>query len=447
MTPKLTEQEQAKWTEDGWTPQAAAISDPQTLAASLGIKIGRALTLIAEYKAQAHNGEVAGGDVVERALAGDVKAQREVNRTANGYSWVALRNGKPDLSESRKLVKELSERPARRSRFHGLLVIDISELSKAAEKLPREPLSQHILDDYDNKMIDGDTGADWAPLWPERGNSRVLWLIHGRHLLPGWAMTDPVRVIRELSEKTVPTHWERLEVAWNRASAVERAQAEEALFSEPEAVHAEPTLGKQPPHTVANQGGGPLIFFLGHTRDRKHVEDLLTHCCALPARLAASLQVPPGTNSLRWIADHMNVAELVVVVLSADALADGDFTDLANMAINAGKRVIPYIARPCLYPPQFARLTPAGGVPGNAYRAAADLRGLLGSETVNPKARKLRDRLENMQDSELDAFCLDNYRDVLRQFSNGMTKTAKVSLLLSYKDRGDVERVLNTTRW
>lgn len=225
----FTEDEQKKWNEGGWTKEGAAHMNARDLADALGIQLGRAATIIAWCKTPA-----ASEDKLEAALAGDKNEQRLITRKANGFPWLALRNGKPDLTETRLLIEEQSRRPAQRSTFHGLIIISVDDLAMASDKLPRCPLTQHVLDDFTGKLLDGNTGADWAPVWPERGNGRALWLVCARlknqALFPGYAMTDPQRVASELAQPELPVQWRRIEALWQSASPTEKAAAAEGLF-------------------------------------------------------------------------------------------------------------------------------------------------------------------------------------------------------------------------
>lgn len=60
-------------------------------------------------------------------------------------------------------------------------------------------------------------------------------------------------------------------------------------------------------------------------------------------------------------------------------------------------------------------------------------------------SRQLRDRIDGAlrTDQDLDAFCLDCFRDVYKQFSAGMTRTAKVTLLLVEAEPGEIGRSLD----
>ena len=110
----LNEKEKEAWEKQGWTPEGAAHVGAKDLGEALGIPIGRAATIIAECK-----GGGAKADEVERALAGDSDARAAVSRIVRGMPWVVLRNGQPDLAETRALVKDLKERPAQRSTWKG----------------------------------------------------------------------------------------------------------------------------------------------------------------------------------------------------------------------------------------------------------------------------------------------------------------------------------------
>ena len=101
----LDEKEKAAWDKQGWTSEGAAHVSAKELAEALGIPIGRAASIIAKCKSGAP-----AADDVERAIAGDTEAQAAVGRMVRSLPWVVLRNGKPDLAESRALVKDLKQR-------------------------------------------------------------------------------------------------------------------------------------------------------------------------------------------------------------------------------------------------------------------------------------------------------------------------------------------------
>jgi hypothetical protein len=317
---ELNEKEKEAWDKQGWTPEGAAHVGAKDLGEALGIPIGRAATIIAECK-----GGGAKADEVERALAGDSDARAAVSRIVRGMPWVVLRNGQPDLAETRALVKDLKERPAQRSTWKGLLVVQPAAISSSTAKLPRCQITGNVLDDYDGKLVDGVTGADWSGIWVERGNSRILWLAHGpRSLIPAYAVSDPARAAKELAEPEVPVQWRRLEASFAQASPVEKAAAAERLFTEP---------------------------------------------------AAEAFAQPAGDN-------HSPVPAQVV-----------------------------------------------GQTPAVMDRPA------------------LRKRLDLVPDSDIVALCLDYFPDVFREFSAGMLKTQKITLLLQMVDPGRVAAALGTTRW
>lgn len=312
---ELNEKEKEAWDKQGWTPEGAAHVGAKDLGEALGIPIGRAATIIAECK-----GGGAKADEVERALAGDSDARAAVSRIVRGMPWVVLRNGQPDLAETRALVKDLKERPAQRSTWKGLLVVQPAAISSSTAKLPRCQITGNVLDDYDGKLVDGVTGADWSGIWVERGNSRILWLAHGpRSLIPAYAVSDPARAAKELAEPEVPMQWRRLEASFAQASPVEKAAAAERLFIDP---------------------------------------------------AAEAFAQPAGDNS-----------------------------------------------------------------------------SLLSAPVAELDRPALRKRLDRVPDSDLVALCLDYFPDVFREFSAGMLKTQKITLLLQMVDPGRVAAALGTTRW
>lgn len=153
MKPQLSDTEQKKWDSEGWTPDGASVVGPADLAASLGVSIGRAATIIAQCRKASE--PPAAESAVEKAVAGDASARREVSQRTRGLPWVALRGGKPDLPETALLVEELARRPVRRGTFHGLLVVAVEDLAKASDRLPRCPVTGRALDDFDDKLLDG----------------------------------------------------------------------------------------------------------------------------------------------------------------------------------------------------------------------------------------------------------------------------------------------------
>jgi hypothetical protein len=200
------------------------------------------------------------------------------------------------------------------------LVVQPAAISSSTAKLPRCQITGNVLDDYDGKLVDGVTGADWSGIWVERGNSRILWLAHGpRSLIPAYAVSDPARAAKELAEPEVPMQWRRLEASFAQASPVEKAAAAERLFIDP---------------------------------------------------AAEAFAQPAGDNS-----------------------------------------------------------------------------SLLSAPVAELDRPALRKRLDRVPDSDLVALCLDYFPDVFREFSAGMLKTQKITLLLQMVDPGRVAAALGTTRW
>jgi acyl-CoA synthetase (AMP-forming)/AMP-acid ligase II len=78
---------------------------------------------------------------------------------------------------------------------------------------------------------------------------------------------------------------------------------------------------------------------------------------------------------------------------------------------------------------------------------AGDNSSLLSAPVAELDRPALRKRLDRVPDSDLVALCLDYFPDVFREFSAGMLKTQKITLLLQMVDPGRVAAALGTTRW
>lgn len=437
MQPKLSDSEREKWNEEGWTPEAVGQVGAEILAASLGVKIGRA----AAIKAECAKRDESETDILEQALAGDMAAQREISHKTHGLPWVALRSGKPDLKEIRALVDDLHKYRTRRATFHGLAVIDISDLAKGKDRLPRCQITGHALDDYDGKLEDGETGADYAKIWIEpRGNGRVLWIANRPDLLPGYAKDDPSRVVSELSNENVPTPYKRLEAAWLSASPVQKAQAEESLFNDPVAVSALPN-GMNPKALQGpciSGGDKPLIFVLSHQnpKDQKSAESLRVHCALSGAELRLMSDAPPGSLTTDWIDAQIKQAAAVIGVLSPEFLFDDDLSRRFSSLFSTQKRALPFIARSCMWQEVYGGKHPLGGDRGDALQAAKELRALVDKLAPPPGQTPSRAALRQLLQERLvtandfDSFCLDNFPAVFGRFSGGMDRVGRTTLLL-----------------
>lgn len=430
----LDEKEKAAWDKQGWTPEGAAHVSAKELAEALGIPIGRAASIIAKCKSGAP-----AADDVERAIAGDTEAQAAVGRMVRSLPWVALRNGKPDLAESRALVKDLKERPALRSTWRGLLVVQPAAIASSAGKLPRCQITGNVLDDYEGKLIDGVTGADWAPVWTERGNGRILWLAHGpRSLLPAYAATDPARVAKELADKEVPVQWRRLEARFAQASPVEQAAAAERLFTAPAAEAFAQPAGDFP---ASLRQGIPLCIL--HTpRDHRHVETLRTHI------------TPLLRQGFFHLVEEVGQAQIVALLISPAMIADDlTYRQSEQAATRPGCKLIPVLVRAVAsLPPHLAgkRPLPYDGDPANSDADWAEIAAGLrraAEQAVAPDQidrPTLRRRLERVRDSDLVALCIDYFPEVAREFSGGMTVTDKISILLQMADIAKLAKAMNT---
>ncbi len=440
MQPKLSDSEQEKWNEEGWTPEAVGQVGADILAASLGIKIGRA----AAIKAECAKKDESETNILEKALAGDVAAQREISHKTHGLPWVALRGGKPALKEIRALIDDLHKYRTRRATFYGLAVIDISDIAKSKDRLPRCQITGHALDDYDGKLEDGETGADYAKIWIEpRGNGRVLWIANRPDLLPGYAKDDPSRVVSELSNENVPTPYKRLEAAWLSASPVQKAQAEEALFNNPVAVSAMPageTIEALPMPTMQPPAGEkPLLFILNHPDDSRFALELKKHCIppTFPARILTLGDIPPGERKEAWLYERLSEAVAVVVVVSADLFADSRLMQWVESCIAARKTTIPYVARSAAWKTSIlgSKQPLADGKVNEPFLAAQGLRMFF--ERTAPRQQaptrselrgELNARLKTSAD--LDVFCSDNFPSVYSRFAAGMDRVERTTLLL-----------------
>jgi hypothetical protein len=437
---ELNEKEKEAWDKQGWTPEGAAHVGAKDLGEALGIPIGRAATIIAECK-----GGGAKADEVERALAGDSDARAAVSRIVRGMPWVVLRNGQPDLAETRALVKDLKERPAQRSTWKGLLVVQPAAISSSTAKLPRCQITGNVLDDYDGKLVDGVTGADWSGIWVERGNSRILWLAHGpRSLIPAYAVSDPARAAKELAEPEVPMQWRRLEASFAQASPVEKAAAAERLFIEPAAEAFAQPAGDNPSSVSAQLAGRGLALCVLYTPSDHHFfETLRTHITPLLRQGAYHL------------VEEVAQAKVVALLVSPAMIADNLTYQLSERAANQpGCRLIPILVRAVGgMPPHLApkRPLPFSGkvASGDAEWAdvAAGLRQVADQMPVVMDRPTLRKRLDRVPDSDLVALCIDYFPEVSREFSSGMLKTDKISLLLQMIDPGKIAAALSTTRW
>lgn len=83
-------------------------------------------------------------------------------------------------------------------------------------------------------------------------------------------------------------------------------------------------------------------------------------------------------------------------------------------------------------PPSANDTPPAAAPPGDDATPPA---------TAAPTLRELVARVLK-SDSDLDAFCIDYFKDVHDRFTSGMDRVAKVNQLLSHADHGEIRRRL-----
>lgn len=134
------------------------------------------------------------------------------------------------------------------------------------------------------------------------------------------------------------------------------------------------------PETASQQR--PSIFILADDSDKAAVRDLVNHCRPLPVACHSHLDMPPGNERAAWVRGKLASADMVVLVLSSDALADQDLLELAENFRNRGKRLLPYVVRPCLWRTvdflkDLSALNNDGKVGINGFEAAQDLGRLL----------------------------------------------------------------------
>lgn len=433
----LTEKEKKAWDEQGWTSEGVAHVSVKDFADALGVPIGRAAAIKASCVAGAPT-----ADEVERALGGDVEVRSQLNGRLRGLPWVVMRSGRPDLVETRALVKDLKERPARRSTWKGLLVVAVDNIAQAASKLPRCPITGNVLDDFDGKLLDGATGADWGPTWLERGNGRVLWVaLVPTSALPAYALTDPARAAFELAGKEVPVQWQRVQVLAEQASSVEKAQAEERLFKAPEVVACAPASGDS--SLITPQSGKAL--YIGYSPDDHRAAKMLqTHLS------------PVICGGTLYLVDDIDRADVVAILISPSLFADESGYEMVAAASRrraAGLSVvIPVIVRTVAQLPiqlSGLRPLPSDGKPADGdadwAEVAAGLRAVAATQVSRPSLNRidLRRHLERMNDSDFMAFCLDNFRTVFQRFGGGMDKTSKITLLLQLVDPSQIAAALS----
>lgn len=132
--------------------------------------------------------------------------------------------------------------------------------------------------------------------------------------------------------------------------------------------------------TTPQDPARPRIFILADDGDRSAVDDLVKHCTSLPGSRQTCFDVQVGSNREAWLRGTIASADMLVLVVSADALADAEIMSLAEQFRDSGKLLLPYIVRPCIWQDTFLRgCEPLnrGAVGKNGYEVAMDLRRLL----------------------------------------------------------------------
>ena len=116
------------------------------------------------------------------------------------------------------------------------------------------------------------------------------------------------------------------------------------------------------------------LFILAQPRDSSYGKDLMDHCFAIKSR-TSSLKCPVGTDAHSWIESQMNAARVIVAVVSTDLLCDAVAMSLLENAAISGRRVIPFIARPCAWKETFL----GGKTPlsSQEHEAAAEIKQVL----------------------------------------------------------------------
>jgi hypothetical protein len=187
-------------------------------------------------------------------------------------------------------------------------------------------------------------------------------------------------------------------------------------------------------------------------------------------------QTPAGRFWREELQRAISSARVAIILLSSDYLASpfntGEELPALLKARRRGTVLIPVLVRPCVYEsiPEIAALVPLDARPlsvgdtssaeeafvqlarqiaetlvsaplNSAQSATSD----VGSESTAsvrpiPTRGSLRQLMNAVliSDSDLDAFCLDHFRDIYQRIAPTMDRGAKINLLLHHKDPGDV---------
>ncbi len=243
---------------------------------------------------------------------------------------------------------------------------------------------------------------------------------------------------------------------------------------------APPTSGTLSPNPMSKN-----LIYIGyaHSKDGKERDDALAR--ELEAQLAPLEKLNPplphwserniqaGATTDREIEDHLSRASIILLVVTANFLADDHCQKLLHRALKLQKdgqaTVIPIIANYCQWD-----LTPLGQLsplperdrPVKAFanrdeawdkvvrgirEVAASPPAAISSPAIasSPlpatlKPAKVRKLLSAMLigDNDFDGFCQDNFAAVRGRFSNGMDRVSKSNLLLQYIPLPDIVAAL-----
>lgn len=201
--------------------------------------------------------------------------------------------------------------------------------------------------------------------------------------------------------------------------------------------------------------------------DRPWVDRLRTHLAPVAALVWDRAQVRAGTNWQRAIKEAVDQARIAVFMLSPDYLTEesalhAEFSPLIARAAQGQVRIFPVLVRVCLYEytplaqyklfsasPHLYGVALSAMRPPEADKAmvslAREIITVLRTEPADRRPRQTRDpaepvptrasvrRLLNavlVRSIDLDAFCLDHFREVYQEFSVNQSRTEKINLLL-----------------
>lgn len=238
------------------------------------------------------------------------------------------------------------------------------------------------------------------------------------------------------------------------------------------------------------------LFISYTTGDKQHFDKLEAYLKYLQRQVNITYShaelIPGGVSRQQWLRDRIEQSQLNVCLVSADYLANM-YEELSQLLQQKARGVtlVPILVRPAALlegdplaalmplprnrkpvsewssadaawqeiaqellaqiknvqsPPsgrgQGGPVNSGGEEPGRSGSAEGD-KSTMGSEIIN--TRKLRNLIDALlrTDSDLEAFCLDFFMPVKRQFSNGMDRNRKVSLLLDQvEDHKEIVKAL-----